>query len=646
MAFDCPVAEAPTRASTLHWPSILAALWAIGTVIGLGFLVNVHLAASRLVRTATIPSDPSWSEMAGVLAAQLGVRRRVAVRISDRIAVPVTAGWLRPVILLPTECDGWAGSRRRMVLIHEMSHVARGDVLWQIAAKLACVIYWLHPMVWLAARRMRVEREAACDDAVLRDVERPSEYASLLLDVAASLADRPIGMGTAAIAMACGRSVEERIRWIVQPGRCRLPIGRRTARWFSVGAVLIVLGLGSISIFADSPAPAVVESSEGKPVTMTPAVQEQTPRQQMLELPVRVVDAEGKPVANARITPWALRSSQGHGPWSDNDKRAGVGPKEVVTGKDGTAAVLYPRYRDVQEQIRTIAVSLFVDHPKFAFIDGLHIDVPLESKGPYEIKLTPGVPVDIRPLIDGKPTTLDDVFLLWSDGRSWRKGVALEKTASGTLQIPAMSPGKNSVLVVKLDGQRATHFSKIVDFELIAGKPKTIDVPLRPSMQIQGVLSDNVPRPVRQGRIKIRTLPPAGADSNRVEWFSWTAIRPDGTFTIDGWPADERMQLIALCDGYIATSGRAPDVVKNPPDPKRDSFNRPQVFDPGKNSHITVAMSPLVRCVATAVDEDDKPVAGVTVESWPNVGWWNGGSQVYCDPLVRGERLLRRARIR
>ena len=75
-----------------------------------------------------------------------------------------------------------------------------------------------------------------------------------------------------------------------------------------------------------------------------------------------------------------------------------------------------------------------------------------------------------------------------------------------------MPPGKNSVLVVKLDGQRATHFSKIVDFELTAGEPKTIDVPLRPSLRIQGVLSDNVPRPIRQGRIMTRTLPPAGAD--------------------------------------------------------------------------------------------------------------------------------------
>lgn len=385
---------------------------------------------------------------------------------------------------------------------------------------------------------------------------------------------------------------------------------------------------------------AAMATSGQKPAATASVTQEQTPKQEMLTLPVRVVDADGHPVANAKVIPWALRSSQGHGLWCDDDKRAGVGPKDVVTDKDGIANILYPRYRDIQEQTRTILVSLYVDHPKFAFTDGLHIDVPLESKGPYEIKLTSGVPVEVRPLIDGKPTALDSMFLLWSDGRSWRKGVSLEKTPNGTLRIPAMRPGKNSVLVVKLDGQRATHFSKVFDFELTAGRPETIDVPLRPSLRIEGVLSDNVPRPVRQGRIRIETLPPANSH-NRVEWFSWTAIQPDGTFTIDGWPADERMQLIALCDGYIATSGRAPDVVKNPPDPKRDSFGRPQVFDPGKNSRITVAMSPLVRCVASVLDEDSKPIAGVTVVSSPNVGWWNGGSQIYCDALARGESLLR-----
>ena len=627
-----PAVATPAQATAVHWPVITAAVWAIGLLIGLGFLAKSHLAAAQLVRTATPSSDPSWAETVGTLAAQLGLRRRVAVRISHRIAVPMTAGWFRPVVLLPAGCDGWTASRRRMVLIHELSHVARGDVLWQIAAKLARAIYWPHPSVWVAVRQMQVEREAACDDAVLRDVERPSEYASLLLDVAESFS----GRNTAAIAMAGAGSVEERIRWIVQPGRRRLPIGRRTAWMFSVGAILIVLGLGSISIFAGPPASVPAEPASAKEAEGTG-----TSAQKMLKLPLRVTDTDGKPVADARVVPWALGGAHGHGLWQDDDKRAGVGPKEVITGKDGTATILYPRYNNLQERVRTSIVSLFVDHPKFAFVDGLHIDVPLESKGPYEIKMTPGVPVDVRPLIDGKPAPLDDVYLLWSDGRSWRKGPWPRKTADGTLQIPAMRPGKNRVLAVKLDGGRATHFSNIVEFELTAGEPKTIDAALRPSPRIQGVLSDNVPRPVRRGRIRAYTLPPAGTDDEPTVWETWTAIEPDGTFTIDGWPAGERMQLVALCDGYIAKPGPVPDVVENPPAPEADSFGRPQIFDPGKNGPVTVEMTPLVRCVVTAVDEKDKPLEGVPVVSWPNVGWWNIGSQIYCHPLVRGERLLR-----
>ena len=56
------------------------------------------------------------------------------------------------------------------------------------------------------------------------------------------------------------------------------------------------------------------------------------------------------------------------------------GPKDAFTGEDGTAVVLYPQYRDAEEGIRTTSVSLHVDHPDFAYIDALHIDVPLESE--------------------------------------------------------------------------------------------------------------------------------------------------------------------------------------------------------------------------------------------------------------------------
>ena len=138
----------------------------------------------------------------------------------------------------------------------------------------------------------------------------------------------------------------------------------------------------------------------------------------------------------------------------------------------------------MQEGIRTTAVSLYVDHPDFAFIDSLHIDVPLETDGPYEVKLVAGVPLQIRPLIHDQPAPLDDLFALWSDGRSWRAGSAPEKTADGALRIPAMPPGANSFFLVKLAGDRATHFSRITDVDLNAGEPQKVDAPMRPSLRI------------------------------------------------------------------------------------------------------------------------------------------------------------------
>ena len=363
--------------------------------------------------------------------------------------------------------------------------------------------------------------------------------------------------------------------------------------------------------------------------------------QEMLKLLVRVVDADGRPVAKARISPWALRSSQGHGPWFKDDERVGVGPQDIFCDDDGTAVVLYPHYRDILEQIRTLAVSLFVDHPNFAYVGSLHIDVPLDTQGPYEVKLDACVPLEIRPQVEGKSADLDNLFALWSDGRCWKNGWAPEKTAEGTLRFPAMRPGKNSVLLVTLDGDRATLFSRITDFEIKAGEPAIIDIPMRAGLRVHGILSDNLPRPVRSGRIAMLTLPPNGADSRRARWFSWARVEPDGTFTVDAWPAGEKLQLIALCDGYVAASGKAPEEVEHPPDAVKDSFNRPQVFDLRKDERITVVMTPLARCAVTAVDEADKPVAGVKVVSWPNVGWWNVGSQIYCDWLARGERVLR-----
>ncbi|MBL8174708.1 MAG: TonB family protein [Bryobacterales bacterium] len=134
------------------------------------------------------------------------------VYLSDRIRTPMTWGALRPVIALPAEAVSWNADRLRIVLLHEQAHVARHDFLTQLLASAACAAYWFNPLVWIGARAMRREREKACDDAVLRQGARASEYAQHLLDIAAA------GHAPAmSVPMAQATHLEARIRAALNP---------------------------------------------------------------------------------------------------------------------------------------------------------------------------------------------------------------------------------------------------------------------------------------------------------------------------------------------------------------------------------------------------------------------------------------------
>jgi hypothetical protein len=75
---------------------------------------------------------------------------------------------LTPTIALPIDAQSWPEDCLSRAIIHELEHVRRNDWLIQIVARLVCVCYWFHPLVWVAYRRLCLEAERACDDAVLQ----------------------------------------------------------------------------------------------------------------------------------------------------------------------------------------------------------------------------------------------------------------------------------------------------------------------------------------------------------------------------------------------------------------------------------------------------------------------------------------------
>ena len=166
------------------WPW---AAWLAGALAVLSAPLAGWIAVSRLTSDAEPIDDAEWTAQVRDLAAELGLMRRIRLLRGTRAAIPMTWGWIRPVVLLPAEADSWGVDRRRGVLLHELAHVKRLDCLTQAMARAACSVYWFHPLAWVAARQIRVERERACDDVVLLAGARASEYAGHLLEVARGL---------------------------------------------------------------------------------------------------------------------------------------------------------------------------------------------------------------------------------------------------------------------------------------------------------------------------------------------------------------------------------------------------------------------------------------------------------------------------
>ena len=92
--------------------------------------------------------------------------------------------------MLPADASDWPEDRIRIVLGHELAHVRRGDWLVQMAAELVRSVYWFNPLVWIACRRLRLESEQACDDAVLKMGVEGSAYATELVDLASAFDSR------------------------------------------------------------------------------------------------------------------------------------------------------------------------------------------------------------------------------------------------------------------------------------------------------------------------------------------------------------------------------------------------------------------------------------------------------------------------
>jgi ankyrin repeat protein len=184
---------------------------------------------------------PGRRELVESVSRTSGVGRKAEILLHEEIAAPLTYGLWRSVILLPSEAREWSEADLRRAITHELEHVRRSDWVIQLAARVTSVFYWFHPLVWIALRRLSLEAERTCDDAVIQRAER-TEYADQLV----SLARRLKVQAHPALGMANRSDLAARVAALLDGSQRRGRSGLAVAAAAFSVACLVVLAIAPV----------------------------------------------------------------------------------------------------------------------------------------------------------------------------------------------------------------------------------------------------------------------------------------------------------------------------------------------------------------------------------------------------------------
>ncbi len=246
--------------------------WLAGMTVLLGRIALGHLSLLWVNRRLNPCVDEHWQAALRQASSDLGIRRHVQLVHGRCNAMPMTWGVVQPHLLVPANADDWLPQRRCVVLLHELAHVRRWDCLWQLLAEIICAANWFNPLVWLAARRMQYEAEAACDNLVLSRGSQPGDYAEHLLRIASSQQRGHLAAAITAIPMARPSKLEGRLRAILDAQR-----SRRALTWTAVTVAIAVVAAVAIplaALKAAGPAPKAKQATHppGKKVSVEETV--------------------------------------------------------------------------------------------------------------------------------------------------------------------------------------------------------------------------------------------------------------------------------------------------------------------------------------------------------------------------------------
>jgi beta-lactamase regulating signal transducer with metallopeptidase domain len=186
---------APTRPGP---KALLLLLWLLGALGSLAHAVREYARTRRLRHRCIASTDDALCERVERLASDMGLRSPPDLLVCPG-RVPLAVGVFRLAILLPAHVQA-AQTETDWILAHELAHLKRGDLVWNILPLAANILFFFHPLLWLAHREWLLAREAACDEIAIRLTDAPpAGYARMLVRMTVGSARVTSSVGAAGV---------------------------------------------------------------------------------------------------------------------------------------------------------------------------------------------------------------------------------------------------------------------------------------------------------------------------------------------------------------------------------------------------------------------------------------------------------------
>ena len=187
---DASGVQSPSGASgpAVSLSQILTGVWLAGACCVLLWALISHGRFLLYLRRWGSPvTNPAAIQLFNQLGNQLGLDRRPRLMTCQGLRVPMLAGLIHPVLLLPEYVP--SDDALRYSMLHELTHFRRRDIWLKTLALAACALHWFNPLMWVMVRLVERDTELACDEAALRALP-PQEhraYGQTILDAVARL---------------------------------------------------------------------------------------------------------------------------------------------------------------------------------------------------------------------------------------------------------------------------------------------------------------------------------------------------------------------------------------------------------------------------------------------------------------------------